>query len=191
MAINVLFPTSIVNVICNLDLDRLNKKCLEFQKNNKSEVHSNIGGYQGQNFIDDELFSAITENIPKVEDKILNKFNIYSWLNINKKGSFNRRHCHDPYAGIFLCGVFYVKTPKNCGNILFYDPRPHISLSPDMKFYANKSDHMSYTPIENQLLIFPPWLEHEVEQNLSDKDRISISFNISHIECKLNSVGAG
>lgn len=184
-----MFPTSIVNVICNLDLDRLNKKCLEFQKNNKSEKHSNVGGYQGQNFIDDELFSVITENIPKVDDKVLHKFGIYSWLNINKKGDFNSRHCHDPYKGIFLCGVFYVKTPKNSGDILFHDPRPHIALSPDMKFYTNSTYYVPFTPIENQLLIFPPWLEHEVERNLSDEDRISISFNINNIEYKLKKGG--
>ena len=36
------------------------------------------------------------------------------------------------------------------------------------------------TPQEDQILIFPPWVQHLVEQNLSDDDRISVSFNFVH-----------
>ena len=30
---------------------------------------------------------------------------------------------------------------------------------------------------ENMLLVFPSWVPHAVETNLSDEDRISLSFN--------------
>ena len=33
-------------------------------------------------------------------------------------------------------------------------------------------------PKENMLLYFPGWLEHEVEPNNSNEERISISFNL-------------
>ena len=33
-------------------------------------------------------------------------------------------------------------------------------------------------PVENRLLIFPSWLEHQVLPNITQKDRISLSFNI-------------
>ena len=33
-------------------------------------------------------------------------------------------------------------------------------------------------PEEGKLLLFPSWLDHEVDQNLSQEKRISISFNI-------------
>ena len=32
-------------------------------------------------------------------------------------------------------------------------------------------------PKENMLLVFPSWVPHAVETNLSDEDRISLSFN--------------
>ena len=32
-------------------------------------------------------------------------------------------------------------------------------------------------PRPNMLLIFPAWLEHKVEMNLKDDNRISLSFN--------------
>ena len=33
-------------------------------------------------------------------------------------------------------------------------------------------------PSENDLLLFPGWLSHRVEPNLTKKNRISISFNL-------------
>jgi len=33
-------------------------------------------------------------------------------------------------------------------------------------------------PEEGRLYIFPGWMEHGVEENQSDSDRISISFNV-------------
>ena len=40
-------------------------------------------------------------------------------------------------------------------------------------------DHSYYfTPTDGRMLIFPSHLMHEVEENLSNEDRISVSFNI-------------
>ena len=33
-------------------------------------------------------------------------------------------------------------------------------------------------PEEGKLLLFPSYLHHSVEENLSDEDRIAISFNL-------------
>jgi uncharacterized protein (TIGR02466 family) len=40
-----------------------------------------------------------------------------------------------------------------------------------------------YEPLEGRLLLFPAWLQHEVEPNLAEQDgpagdRISVSFNL-------------
>ena len=49
-----------------------------------------------------------------------------------------------------------------------------------MKFYLNFNSHWKYSklPEEGKILIFSSDLEHEVEENMSDEDRISYSFNI-------------
>ena len=31
---------------------------------------------------------------------------------------------------------------------------------------------------QGKLVMFPNWLEHRVEQNLSEEDRIAVSFNL-------------
>ena len=40
------------------------------------------------------------------------------------------------------------------------------------------AEALSFTPDEGDLLIFPAYLHHSVEENLSNEDRIVISFNV-------------
>lgn len=182
MTIAELFPTLLFIEYCNFDLNLIESKCREFQCKTKSESISNKGGYQGHGFIDDELNKKIIDSIMRVPDKQISNLSISSWVNINPPGSWNERHSHDPHSGTFLSGVFYVKTPKDSGNIRFYDPRQNISTSSDMKYYNNGYNIQWYAPEPNMLLIFPPWLEHDVEMNRSHEDRISISFNINNVK---------
>jgi len=174
-----LFVTTLYMKMCKIDLVELEKKCLEYYKDNESVYKSNIGGYQGNNFCDETLFHEIAQSIPTVNDKFLGNISIESWVNINGKGSYNERHHHDPIAGTFMSGVFYVKVPQNSGKIIFYDPRPSIMLkTKDMMYYNNGYTYHYYDPSENLMLLFPPWLEHSVEKNESEENRISIAFNI-------------
>ena len=48
--------------------------------------------------------------------------------------------------------------------------------------YSNDSQHSIYTvnPLNGQLIIFPSYLEHYVEPNLTQETRISISGNIKY-----------
>ena len=45
------------------------------------------------------------------------------WANINPPGGYNRPHIH---PNSLFSGVYYVKTPPNCGKIVFTDPRPGV-----------------------------------------------------------------
>jgi uncharacterized protein (TIGR02466 family) len=76
--------------------------------------------------------------------------------------------------------------PKNSGSIVFerdievgcyIDQREQCS-----EFNKYNSTIWSFNNVEGELLLFPSWLKHRVEANLSKKDRISISFNISTYE---------
>ena len=44
------------------------------------------------------------------------------------------------------------------------------------------SEAIKMEPEEGKLLIFPAYLQHSVEENLSDDDRIVISFNVDIIK---------
>ncbi len=99
------------------------------------------------------------------------------WTNINPEGKAHQIHSH---PNNYLSGVYYVRAPENCGDIVFHDPRPQsIVLLPQVteRTPFNASSHR-ITPKEGTLLLFHSWFQHLVEANQSDEERISISFNI-------------
>ena len=97
------------------------------------------------------------------------KLNIHeSWANINAKYSYNAHHVH---AGL-LSGVFYLKTPKDSGRLILSNPAVRSQS------HLIRPKDFPCEPEPLSLIIFPTWLEHYVEPNKSEEDRISISFNI-------------
>ena len=73
-----------------------------------------------------------------------------------------------------------MRAPENCGDIVFYDPRP-ARFSHILKKSPNSLNAMinSIKPIEGYLILFPSYLEHSVNSNISKNERIVISFNIN------------
>ena len=104
------------------------------------------------------------------------------WAVINKPQTYNSLHHH--LKGLtfnYLSGVFYLQVPKDSGALVLHDPRPQSEiLAPPKK--EGESIHTSsrvlWTPKTNDLIFFPSWLNHEVEVNNSQEERIVISFNI-------------
>lgn len=98
------------------------------------------------------------------------------WANVSPKFASNKIHDH---ANCLLSGVYYLQTPKNCGNLMFYDPRSARTFYKPLvkEFTPFTADAIAYEPQAGLLLIFPSWLNHGVEPNLSEIDRVSISFN--------------
>jgi len=178
------FPTEVFVHKCNFDLDRLYKKVKDFEKQTPCRLRSNSGGgYQGQNFKDKAFEQEIKKYIPQRPDlKILGYAGFDAWVNINYPGSSNDLHAHIG-RGSFLSGILYVKVPKNSGDIVFHDPRNYMMLySEPMMYYNGGQLTSSHTPQENELLLFPYWLNHHVEKNLSNEERVSIAFNIGGVD---------
>ena len=98
------------------------------------------------------------------------------WGNILKPGETHPPHTH---SNNFLSGVFYLNSDAKTG-IIFQDPRPAADvLVPRKKTKTNENSNLlSYTSNTNRLILFPSWLLHWVPTNKSNRDRISISFNI-------------
>lgn len=86
------------------------------------------------------------------------------WFNVMRPGDSTTRHCHDDLDEL-LSGVYYIRVPKQSGQIILYTQRPQ-KISPE----------------EGMLLFFSPALEHEVLKNESSTIRLSIGFNICQIE---------
>ena len=99
------------------------------------------------------------------------------WSVVNKKNSFNIRHSH---PNCMLSAAYYVKAQKNSGKIKFWDPKEVKTMRyPFIEKFTDLSvEVIKFEPEEGTLFIFPAYLHHAVEENLSDEDRIVISFNV-------------
>lgn len=106
---------------------------------------------------------------------------ITSWLQYNQPNSYFVRHDH---YGALTSGVIYLQTPINCGNLMFHNPlearRVTSTFFNRVKHEENdyNFNHVSYTPVKGEMIMFESWLQHSVGQNLSNENRIAISFNV-------------
>lgn len=99
------------------------------------------------------------------------------WFNINGYKDHNMMHDHQ---GSLISGVVYtnVEEPDKMGNIEFFRDDDAIHYIPPLDRYNHfTSQKGSYQPMENLLLLFPSWLKHSVNSNMSQKERYSFSFN--------------
>ena len=188
------FETKIwIDRIDNIDNENLKKKILNFSREQKTINISNVGGYQGHEFYNEEWYKIICKKIPFREDKPIKNFIIDSWVNINGRGHYNNVHDHvceriDPEeTDIFLSGVYYVSVPENSGDIVFHDIRgPSRSKMLYHQYYLDGVTYNKIQPKKKMLIFFPPWLEHSVDVNMSDESRISIAFNVRFKNKPLN-----
>ena len=193
MKIYNIFPTTIFqSKSSTLDNEKIikflyEKKNEDESKNEEPIKRSNInGGYHSTFHIQrkkemEELCNFIVDTI---NDNIvnywylgdnINKKNIHKmWGMINNKNHLNNAHNH---PNTWLSGVYYLKVPKDSGDICFHDPVDSRSFSLDFSRLV-RSREMCIKPEEGKLLLFPGWLYHSVTPNESDEDRMCVSFNI-------------
>ena len=156
---------------------------------NKGIVKSNVKGWHSKNFnLEDENVVEFINLISPNINNVLNDMNwdmskqrakmSAMWAIINLGGASNSRHLH---GGSDISAAYYVRAPKNCGEIVFYDPRPAPVYFQPLSTKPNSLNAMinSIKPIEGYLILFPSYLEHSVNSNISKNERIVISFNIN------------
>ena len=185
MFLEEIFPTPIWGFDLDMDVDSIKYWCYSCMKENPGRVISNVGGWQSEDYrrftntplleligviLKESHHIASDLGIPEGERWVENL-----WININPKYSYNQVHVH-PEAR--LSGVFYVDAPENSGDICFTRDNGYAlgTVAPELTRYSGVEQH--YPAKTNRMLIFPAWVEHHVKSNMSDQDRISISFNI-------------
>jgi uncharacterized protein (TIGR02466 family) len=99
------------------------------------------------------------------------------WATVLAKGAMHKVHSH---PNNFLSGVYYVRTHPGTDTINFHDPRTQTGIirPPVVELTAENTDQVVVTVKNGTLLIFPAYLQHSVDANMSEEERISISFNI-------------
>jgi len=99
------------------------------------------------------------------------------WANIATLGGAVLMHNH---PNNFLSGVYYVQVQPGADTITFHDPRPQTAVirPPVTELTSYNTDQVVVHLEEGMMVIFPAWLIHSVDPNHSDRERISVSFNV-------------
>lgn len=98
-----------------------------------------------------------------------------AWICKNPKGSKNKTHVH---GGCDISGVYYIKVPKNSGNIIFHNPNQVVQTQELYDKDKCFSQIWYINSEENKIMFFPSWVPHETQENKAENDRIALSFNI-------------
>ena len=116
----------------------------------------------------DESFNAL---ISQDEQKL--DFSI--WTNVNEPGSINELHTH---KGVSFACTYNLQT-EGTGNLVFRNP---ANLLNDCNQKSPFIRNYKIEPKDGDLLIWPAWVPHYVEENKSNKQRINIATNIKLVD---------
>jgi len=145
----------------------------------KSVKKSNRGGWQSDLYKPEGEFEPLVKEINEfcknINLGIQEIFIPQLWVNVNKRGDWNIIHQHGQYH---LSGTYYVKVPKDSGQLVFRDPRPGAIGNAFINYGFDKGEFKKVNIMEGLLMIWPPYLDHFVEPSQTDEERISISFDI-------------
>lgn len=99
------------------------------------------------------------------------------WATVLARGAAHKAHSH---PNNYLSGAYYVRTHPGADTINFHDPRNQAGVirPPVVKLTAENTDQVVVKVTNGTLLLFPAYLEHSVDANTSEQERVSISFNI-------------
>lgn len=101
------------------------------------------------------------------------------WINILPEGGMHASHIH-PHS--VISGTTYVAMPEGASALKLEDPRSErMMAAPPRRKEAREAlrTFIYARPVVGDVLLWESWLRHEVPMNMSEDDRISVSFNYS------------
>lgn len=104
------------------------------------------------------------------------------WINILPEGGSHPSHIH-PLS--VISGTTYVAMPENTSALKLEDPRhPMMMASPPRRKDAPEAlqQFVYIKPKVGEVVMWESWLRHEVPMNMSEEDRISVSFNYKWVD---------
>ncbi|MBU2991611.1 2OG-Fe(II) oxygenase family protein [Octadecabacter sp. 1_MG-2023] len=99
------------------------------------------------------------------------------WINILPEGGIHTSHIH-PHS--VISGTTYVKMPEGASALKLEDPRAQMMMAAPSRKKGCRDELKQFVyvrPVVGDVLLWESWLRHEVPMNMSEDDRISVSFN--------------
>jgi uncharacterized protein (TIGR02466 family) len=99
------------------------------------------------------------------------------WINILPEGGSHGSHIH-PHS--VISGTTYVAMPEDASALKLEDPRSARMMAAPPRRKGAREELQTFVyarPQVGDVLLWESWLRHEVPMNMSEEDRISVSFN--------------
>ena len=105
---------------------------------------------------------ALLEEACECAGRILNVKGLQAgcWFNFMPPGAVTTVHSHDDDDEL-LSAVYYVSVPENSGSLIIHDGKDRYEVPPE----------------EGKFVFFAPNVVHEVSENRSGRERLSIGIN--------------
>jgi uncharacterized protein (TIGR02466 family) len=180
------FPTLIHGKDIQLDNIQLARDIVNWSNQDKGVEKTNYKGWHSTtDMASKPEYKLLVDELFKMQQEIYEKEHLdrqprlgNMWANINPPGGMNSPHIH---PNSLFSGVYYVKSNPKAGRLKIYDPRPGVQFNMPSRKEGNPGKDLwrdvNIDPIPGRIIMFPAWLWHSVEENISDKTRISVSFN--------------
>jgi uncharacterized protein (TIGR02466 family) len=104
------------------------------------------------------------------------------WINVYKKGQWQENHHHHGDKDVYFSAVHFLKYNKETHPPLIFNNPQNILMTPNQ---LGRCTNLSYWDLdhsvdvyEGDIIFFPSYLEHQVNVQETDEDRITISFNV-------------
>lgn len=122
-----------------------------------------------------------TDMLRQIANDPLNPFAPYTtfsvesaWGQVHEPGMSTDWHTH---GFDMQAAVIYLKTPENCGRLIFENPLLCFHRDPFVAL-TRKIDRLTMPePKVGDWVCFPSWVRHKVSRNLSKEVRASYAFN--------------
>ena len=124
--------------------------------------------YQLENF-SNEIHKHLKYYCESIQLPIREYFITSSWFSLFKKGNYAHIHNHGECD---IAGVYYFKKSDNDGCLFLCNPAILAETS------IFRTGRLMTRRSQGDILLFPGWIDHGVQTNETDSDRISVSFNI-------------
>ena len=98
------------------------------------------------------------------------------WINVNGKGTFQEDH-HHIGRNAQISGTIYIETCDLGGDFEIINPNILENYIESNKNYLDRFK-ITVKPYNKKIIMFPSYLMHRVTPNQTDKQRVSISFNL-------------
>ena len=99
------------------------------------------------------------------------------WINILPEGGSHGSHIH-PHS--VISGTTYVAMPEGTSALKLEDPRHAMMMHAPLRLKTAAESLQPFVyvkPEVGEVLLWESWLRHEVPMNMSEDERISVSFN--------------